>query len=101
MNGRCNRSLSARRAPVSCSLRHDSPLLWQEEFLACMDKRMQAVLQEASTVAAHLASPAAPLTGGPQLTDLGCSGQEANACCWARGVLCTSDNQPLPPPLLA
>ena len=78
------------------SLSMTSPLARQEEFLACMDKRMQAVLQEASTVAAHLASPAAPLTGGPQLTDLGCRGQEANTCCWGRGVLCTSDTQPLP-----
>ena len=29
----------------------------QDEFLGCMDKRMQAVLREAAAVAAHLASP--------------------------------------------
>ena len=68
--------------------------LRQEEFLACMDKRMQAVLEEASTVAAHLASPAAPLTGGAQPIGLGCRGQEGTIGLWQAGPLHWSTTNP-------
>ena len=35
----------------------------QDEFLGCMDKRMQGVLREASAVAAHLADSSTAPTG--------------------------------------
>ena len=61
---------AAHAASVACgcsSCHAANPaVLVQDEFLGCMDKRMQAVLREAAAVAVHLADPERLATGEPQ-----------------------------------